>query len=592
MEDSKIEEIKAKTDIVELISSYVALTKAGKNYKGLCPFHNEATPSFMVSPELQIFKCFGCGKGGNCFSFVMELESVEFPAALKILGDRAGVKVEVRENPDKKDRRETILEINHLAAEYYHFLLTKHKVGETGLGYLKNKRGLTDETIKNFKLGYAPESWRSLGEYLLSKKYRLEDIIAAGLAIPNEGREGYYDRFRGRIVFPINDQAGNVVGFTARTLTNEEPKYLNVPETEVFHKGKVLYGIDKAKIAIKRNGLAVIVEGQMDVISSHQASFSNVVASSGTALTLEHLTLLKKLAPDLAFCFDTDAAGVEASKRGIELAEQLGLNLKIIVVPKPYKDLDECVRSDPSAFKQAMENSISIYDFYFVTAFGKYSTSDALGKKKIAETLAPVIRGIKNPVQKDLYLTKLAEGLGVSSEAVRSMVGVSNPEAARAINRVSVEKELKSLQLKDISLQEHMLSLILKAPLDLSQTNLYKLGQRDFTDPDLEKIFVELKDYLLGRKRKLEIKYFCAKLEAALAERVQSLYLRDFDNLEENEESAGKELAATLKRIKVETAKRELKTLANKITEAEARGDHDEVIRLSEEFNNISGRLI
>lgn len=610
MEQRDIDDIKNKLNIVDIISGYIPLTKAGRNYKGVCPFHSEKTPSFMVSQELQIFKCFGCGKGGNIFNFVQEIEGMDFVSAAKYLADKAGVKIDLKQKVEGigKDRKELILEVNHLASEFYHFLLTSHKLGEHALKYLTEERKLTSKTIEDFKIGYAPNSWRSLSAFLLSKKYRIEDIIASGLAIPKDSGDGYYDRFRGRVTFPFKDLSGNVLGFSGRIMGLEEPKYLNTPETEVFHKGKLLFGLDKAKVTIKREGLAIVVEGQMDVISGHQGGFTNVVGSSGTSLTLDQLTVLKKFTSDLAFCFDSDLAGMEASNRGISLAESLGFNLKVIALPAPFKDLDECVGKDPEAFRKAIENAGSIYDFYFISAFSKNNQTDPLGKKKIVDYLAPILGSIKSQVLREHYVKKLAFKLEVSEE---SIVGNSKKSVetdgriegsfryqSSSIKSGSSYNSTKSLQ--GVSLQEYILSLILKAPLDLAASSLYKLGQRDFTDSGLETIFVELKEHILGRKKKFEIKYFCTKLskiDQDLAKRVEALYLTDFEDpakaAESLEDSNFKEeVSVSLRRIKMESAKRELKNLSNKIKEAESLGNMTEVKRLSEEFKNISERLL
>ncbi|MBI4091440.1 DNA primase, partial [candidate division WWE3 bacterium] len=482
MDKLKFEEIKNRLSIVEFVSSYVSLTKSGKNYKGLCPFHQEKTPSFMVSPELQIFKCFACGKAGDVFTFLMEIEGLDFVAAVKRLADKAGVKIELSGAPRKKDRKDTILEINHLAAEFYHYLLLKHKVGEKALDYLKSERKLSDDTILSFKIGYSPNSWRSLHDFLVTRNYRIEDLVSSGLVVSHESGKAFYDRFRGRIVFPIKNISGEIVGFSARILGKEEPKYINTPETEVFNKGSVLFALDKAKVSIKREGFVLLVEGQMDAIGAHQDGFVNTVATSGTSLTQEQLKVLKKLAPDIYFCFDSDAAGVEAAKRGIELAEGMDFNMKVVVIPKPFKDLDESLRSDFDGVKKALQNAVSLYDFYFIRALGKFSPDDPIGKKKIAEILVPVLGGIRNPIVKEYFVSKLAGTLAVSEGSVLAMIKTISPTSTGASSHFpsnALKNEIERLPvrvLKGVPLQEYLISLVLKAPLDLASTSLYKLG--------------------------------------------------------------------------------------------------------------------
>ncbi len=590
MEKKDLDEIKVRLSIVDVISGYVSLTKSGKNYRGLCPFHHEKTPSFMVSPELQIYKCFGCGRGGDLFSFVQEAEGIDFVAAVKELAQKAGVKIDIKESKEGKSRRDTILEINHVATEFYHYLLTSHKLGVKALKYLTQNRKLTAKTIASFKLGYSPNSWRSLSNYLTGKKFRIEDIVASGLAIPNDGGNGFYDRFRGRVVFPFVDTSGNFVGFSGRGLEDESPKYINTPETEAFHKGKVLFGLDKAKMEVKRNQLGILVEGHMDVISAHQSGFLNVVGTGGTSLTSDQLKLLKKFTPDVALCFDTDLAGLEAAIRGIEVAENLGMNLKVVVIPKPYKDLDECVRADASMFGKAVEGAFSIYDFYFTTAFARNNPYDSIGKKKIVDSLIPIIAAIKNPILKEHYVKKLSTDLSTSEDSVLASLKIFSSGNTKASEEIG--EGINVSLLGGISLQEYIITLILKSPLDVAKTTLYKLGQRDFTDKDLETVFIELKNYIVGRKKKFETVYFLAKLSEELAQKVSVIYLKDIGNLTEDDDKLREEIFLVLGRIKSETIKRELKNLGNKIKEAETLGDTAEVKRLSEEFKEISERLI
>ena len=296
------EEIKQKINIVDLVNSYVSVKKSGRNYKGICPFHSEKTPSFMVSPELQIFKCFGCNEAGDIFSFIEKIEGVDFPTALEILAEKANVQSKKRENFDseRKSRKGIIFEINHLTLEYYHFILTKHKIGANALDYVKNKRKLTDETIEKFKIGYAPDSWTSLYDFLTRKKYGVNDLISAGVVVSGNKTGNYIDKFKGRVVFPMTDISGKVVGFMGRTIFDRDPKYLNTSDTEVFQKGTFLYGLDKSRVNIKKEG-AIFVEGPMDVISASQAGVENVVASLGTSLTMGQLKVVSRYTKAITF---------------------------------------------------------------------------------------------------------------------------------------------------------------------------------------------------------------------------------------------------------------------------------------------------
>ncbi len=286
-----VSQIKQKLDITDIVASYISLKKAGKNYKAVCPFHSEDTPSFMVSPELQIFKCFGCGEAGDMFSFVEKIEGVEFARAMEILAEKAGVKIE-RQDVDPNYKKKTKLyEINHMAAEFYHHLLTKHKSGQKALDYLKKERGLDDATIDAYKLGYAPNNWDTLNQFLTKKGFETGDLELSGVVVQKRDEKGHIDKFRGRVMFPLIDTSDKIVGFSARDIVGRDPKYLNTQETLIFNKSAFIYGLNKAKVDIKKEGV-VFVEGQMDVIKAWQNDIKNVVAVSGTSLTSLQLYIL------------------------------------------------------------------------------------------------------------------------------------------------------------------------------------------------------------------------------------------------------------------------------------------------------------
>src|SRR3989339_70222 len=331
--------IKEKLDIVQTIQEYVPLKKAGIYYKAPCPFHREKTPSFMVNAEKQIWKCFGCSKGGDIFSFIQEMEGLDFPEALKLLADRAGVKIDSYRSEIDKSQKNRILDINQKAASFFHHILTEME-GANGAREYLDKRGLTKETIEKWQIGFVPDQWDLLTKYFLKKGIGIDDLVVAGLVIKKDvarAGQGFYDRFRGRIMFPIWDVHGNVVGFTGRVLVETENsggKYMNTPQTLVYDKSRVIYGLDKAKTEIKAQDQVVLVEGQMDVVACHQAGMKNVVASSGTALTLEQIKLLKRYSSNIAMAFDGDSAGVAAAKRGVNIALGEGLNVKTIRIPE------------------------------------------------------------------------------------------------------------------------------------------------------------------------------------------------------------------------------------------------------------------
>jgi len=347
--------IKQKINIVDLIQEYLPLKKAGINFKALCPFHSEKTPSFIVSPERQIFKCFGCQKSGDIFTFLMEKEGMEFKESLEVLAKRAGVTL--KRKVEQKDAKDRLFEVNLKAQEFFHYILTKHQLGKKALEYLKI-RGLSDESIETFGLGYAPNSWESLTKFLIKRGFVVQEIISAGLAVAS--KSACYDRFRGRVTFPLVDGKDKLRGFSGRVLYPQEPKYINTPQTAIFDKGSLLFGLNFARGEIRSKGEAILVEGEMDVILSHQAGVKNVVASKGTALTEGQIDLIKKYCQNLFLSFDMDLAGDSASRRGIEMIDRAGFNIKVIRVEKG-KDAAEVIKADVALWQKAIE-----------TAFGRF----------------------------------------------------------------------------------------------------------------------------------------------------------------------------------------------------------------------------
>ena len=354
---SQIDEVLAKTDIVELIGSYLPLKKAGRNFKALCPFHAEKTPSFIVSPERQIFKCFGCQIGGNALKFLMEYEKMDFGEALRFLAQRAGITLRDYRPGPQEAKRERLLQLNHLAAELYHFLLTEHRAGEPGRKYLA-QRGIKKETIEEFNLGYAPLRRNLLEEFLVGKKgFSREELELSGLIFKNnKGQLG--DRFFQRLIFPLTDQRGNVLGFSGRLIFPREGtgKYINTPETPLYHKSQMLFGLAQAKEAIRQEKKVLVVEGEFDMISPYQAGIKNVVAIKGSALTEEQVKLLHRFSEEILLALDEDSAGDAATRRGIQVALNEGLNVFVVSLLGKYKDPDEAVRANLGFFKQRIKS--------------------------------------------------------------------------------------------------------------------------------------------------------------------------------------------------------------------------------------------
>ncbi len=421
--------IKDRVDLIQLISEYVQLKKAGVNWKGCCPFHQEKTPSFMVQPEKQFWHCFGCGKGGDAFSFIQEIEGLEFVEALKLLADRAGVKLDTFKSDIDKSQKNRILEINQRAANFFHRFLLEIPAARKALDYLRD-RGMKIETIMEWQVGYIPDQWDLLIKYLFKKGCGIEDVVAAGLVVkkeqadPNTGR-GYYDRFRGRIMFPIWNVHSDIIGFTGRVLVETEQsggKYVNTPQTLVFDKSRLIFGLNKAKNEIRVKDQAIIVEGQMDVIACHQAGMKNVVAASGTALTLEHVKLIKRYTNNISIAFDADAAGLKAAKRGIDIAVQEGMNTKVIQLSAGAgKDADECIKKSVQTWFKAVEQAVDIMNWYFSVNIGQgLDLNDPKEKQRVAENILVEIAKIPYAIERDHWIQKLSNQLKVEVDALKT----------------------------------------------------------------------------------------------------------------------------------------------------------------------------
>lgn len=466
----EIEEIKRKIDIVDFISGYLTVKKAGANYRSLCPFHNEKSPSMMISPEKQIFHCFGCQIGGDVFSFVMQMENLGFREALEMLAARAGVKLEkYRQSPNyqqEKDEKTKLYQINNWSARLFGEILLKHPAGKIALDYLKN-RGITTETIEHFGIGYAPNS-DILRKFLISKGFTPNEISSAGGP----------DRFFKRIVFPIRDALGNVLGFTGRILEKgQESKYLNTPETIIFHKGRILYNLDKARGDIKLAKTTVVVEGQMDVVASVQAGVKNVVATSGTALTEDHLRTLYRYTPNICFSFDSDTAGLATAKKAYEMAISEGMNVKMVNLGE-FKDPGEMVESDPELWKKAVSEAQPVIDWYFRLAFknfgqdGKELTPQE--KKEIAKELIPIIKKIPDTIEQAHYIGVLAKKLGVAEqiifEALNKVQDALRQAQGRPLDRAQGRQDEKPAEIKKIPLSsdEILVGLLVLSPKNIA----------------------------------------------------------------------------------------------------------------------------
>jgi len=464
------QQIKDKLDIVDFIGEYVQLKAAGINHKGLCPFHSEKSPSFMANRDRQSWHCFGCNKGGDIFSFVQEIEGMEFVEALKFLADKAGVQLEVRQkNPVAASQKNRLKEIITDAARFYHNFLLKIEGSQSARDYLQ-ARGILPETIEHWQIGYIAEQWDLLTQYLLKKGHSIDDLVAAGLTIKKDGARagssrGFYDRFRGRIMFPIRDVHGNVCGFTGRVLVETEKsggKYVNSPQTMIYDKSRIIFGLDFAKKETREKDFIVLVEGQTDVISSHQAGITNVVATSGTALTEEQIKLIKRYTKNVRMAFDSDAAGVKAAKRGIDLALEAGLSVKVIQVPGG-KDPDECIKQDVQMWKDAIENAEEVMDWYFARVLEGKDLKNPHDKQAIADALLIEIARIPFAVERDHWLQQLAGTIGTDVSVLRQDISrVTDTKSPRRVEEAPVHAIEKKPKTRIDLLAERYIALLCK----------------------------------------------------------------------------------------------------------------------------------
>jgi DNA primase len=571
----EIEEIKRRIDIVDLISSYLTLKKAGTSYKALCPFHQEKVPSFYVSPEKQIFKCFGCGKSGDIFDFLMEMENLEFIDALKLLAEKAGVqlkRLDKKEYKEQKEEKTKLYEINSWAAKFFHKILIGKPKAQFVRDYLK-ARQISQNSIQDFMLGYAPDSYNMLSNFLESKGYSKLDIHNSGLTVESDKKPGeYYDRFRDRLMFPIFDVMGNVIAFTGRAMRETEAgKYVNSPDTPIYSKSRVLYGLDKAKKAIKEKNKVIIVEGQMDVIATHQRGYKNVVASSGTALTPFQLETISRFTKNLTFAFDQDKAGEEATKRGIDLAHRAGFDVKIILTPKG-KDPDECLRENPKLWEKAVSEEKGAMDYYFEIAFSKRPKElDASSKREIAAELLPVIRNLSDQIVQSHYIQKLAELLNTPEKFLF--------EALEKIKKPVIQQPQKSQPKPPPSIEERLLGLILAKP-EFQSDFFKKVNIADFQNPKFKEIVQNLQKYY-NQTAVFNLNSFKKKIPQYSTE--IDLLVLPFENITDAD-FLKKEYNEYVTRFLSSKTEKVKKFYEEKIKEAEKLGDKTKVKELIKEF--------
>ncbi|MEX2014850.1 MAG: DNA primase, partial [Candidatus Saccharimonadales bacterium] len=457
-----VSEVKSRLNIEDVVSEYVSLKRAGKNFKGLSPFTNEKTPSFVVSPEKQIWHDFSSGRGGDMFTFIQESEGLDFKGSLELLARKAGVDLDKyrtdSSGSSKIDKNRLYKAIDSAVNFYQKQLIANQKA----LNYIAKKRKFSKQTILDFRLGYSPDSPRALTDYLLKKGYKESELKLVGITSERSGQS--FDMFRGRVMVPLCDQSGQAIGFTARQLEDrkDSPKYINTPSTPLYDKSRQLYGLHLAKESIRKNGYSIIAEGNLDVISSHQAGVKNVIASAGTALTQPQLKILSRFSDDVRLSFDQDRAGLEAAERSIPLASKTSINLKIITLPGG-KDPDELIQKDPELWQKAIDDAEYAVDWVIERYRKNLDLSTVEGKKKFSDITLNVISGLDDPVEQDHYIKLCSEISGIDQSALREKIG-QNPEPKQRLKHISPADQPASYIKEQKKAADRLLCLALVLP--------------------------------------------------------------------------------------------------------------------------------
>lgn len=581
--NDQVEQVKSKVDIVEIIGERVVLKKAGRHFKGLCPFHSEKSPSFIVSSERQSFKCFGCQEGGDVISFLQKYDGMSFYEALEMLAKRVGITLDSYRPSSQDSYRKRLLELMSLSAEYFHFLLTKHASGEEARAYLK-KRGIGSEAISQFNLGYAPNQWRSVSDYLiLKKKYAPEDLEAAGLVIRKDANS-FYDRFRGRVIFPLKDHKGVVVGFSGRTLLTDEKeaKYINSPETMLYSKSKMLYGLWENREYIRKADSIVLVEGELDVIPSWQAGVKNVAAIKGSAFTNEQAQLIARFTKNITMSLDADIAGQEAIKRAVTIAESMEMSIRVVQI-KDGKDPGDVAIASAKAWREMVDSASLYWDFLISSALSRHDPKTGSGAQAISHELIPALAQITNSVVRAHYVSDIAKKLHIPEESIYSEIERHNKKKELNILKQTVSNIEKGKVSRRGELEEYALALILQFFKDL-ESERAELNEGWIETPAIAKIWHALITWKSGEAFTIQ------KLSAGLASELQPLldttYLRDLSHLDDPK----KEWERVVREIHEQYVRSELKRLSSEIVSAEKEGKVTE--ELQARFATLSKGLV
>lgn len=507
--EEDINQIREKNDLVEIVSHYVTLKKSGRSFKGLCPFHSEKTPSFMVDPAKQLYHCFGCSEGGNAFTFVMKMDNLTFPEAVRVLAERAGYRLHWEEEEEAgTSKSKRIYDAHQLAMNFYHNYLLKEEKAGVAREYLKN-RGFSESTVRTFRLGCAPNRWDALTNFLQKKGFKLPELALAGLAVKGERGSSHYDRFRNRIIFPIMDVRGRCIAFGGRIIDDGNPKYLNSSETPIFHKSSQLYGLFHAKGEMVRAEQAVVVEGYTDVLALYQSGIKYAVATLGTAFSANHLRLLARFIEKVILVFDADVAGSAAAERGFGLLSEAKVDLYVMTLPPGMDPADFVMSKTKEEFEERLGQAKPLVDFCLDQAVKKFNLKETAGRIKAAHAALSLIANLPSTIAREEYLRKTGQMLDISYQSL--LAELSKKKATRKAKPVEIVANSGKLDAQGLAERE-AIKLLIHYP-DMAGKVLEELQKEDFRDETNKQFFAVLKQFLQG-KNKYRVADLLNKLQA------------------------------------------------------------------------------
>jgi DNA primase len=574
-----LNEIQDKCDIVEVISSYIPLKPAGRNFKANCPFHHEKTPSFIVSPDKQIYHCFGCNSGGNVFNFIKEHEKIDFIDAVKMLAEKTGVRLPKERTQKKEDNSfvSSSYSINDIAVNFYSEVLGKSQFPSEARRYIE-KRGLEESVVRKFRLGYADSSWRSLSDYLSRRGIKIDMVLKAGLAL--KGKEGsFYDLFRNRLIFPICDVKGRVLGFGARVLDDSLPKYINSPETPIYKKGQHLYALNLARSYIREKGFAIITEGYLDVITSYQYGVENVISSLGTALTVEQIRLLRRYTHNVVMVYDADQAGEMATLRGLDLFLEEGMNVKVATLDKGH-DPDSFMRKfGPRGFNTVIKKAEGLCTYKLEVLRRRFNSNEPEAKAEIVKEMLSTICRVRNAVIKAEYIKRLSQKLFINEEAIWQEL--RNMKKYRR-HHVTDPRPLSTRKQIDILPAEKILVRLMLEDVNVVNTVKDNLRPFDFKNPEIRHL-VETLFGLNTEENFIDATRLINYLEDRVAPNLVSFIVNEDIEIRDKERN----ISDCIKAIKKEQRNDRLKDIQNRLVVAQKNGYEDEARNLLDEFNRL-----